>query len=180
LTKHLIARTVLCAVSNILLLVISIHLLNNLSPTFIDIMIGNANNDCYTQEETKVQKMGLEGYGKFAALLFACFVVFCCMVALLLYMIDRRKNYGITLSTAMETRIEEDDKYALSKIGKDSVYSYFVTDKVFGWVAAVATLSVQVVILVVFILASEANLQDDKIDIQFTWKCPPDTDVCAN
>jgi len=163
-----------------LLLLFSIQLLGNLSSIFIDIMIGNAHDDCYPQVETKVQTVGLEDYGKFAVLLFACFVVFCCITALLLFIVDRRKNHGITLSTAMETRIKEDDMYALSKIGKDSVYSYFVTDKVFGWLAALATLSIQVVILVVFILASEVNLQNDLTDIEFTWKCPRDTDVCEN
>ena len=59
--------------------------------------------------------------------------------------------------------------YALSKIGKDSVYSYFVTDKVFGWFIASATLVIQVVLLFIFINASEANLQNDGTDIQFTW-----------
>eukprot|EP00985_Skeletonema_marinoi_P007392 scaffold3237_cov148-Skeletonema_marinoi.AAC.1 len=80
----------------------------------------------------------------------------------------------------METRIKELDIYALSKIGKDSVYSYFVTDKVFGWIAALITLGIQFGIFVFFIHAAEANLQDNRTDIQFTWKCPRDTDVCSN
>jgi hypothetical protein len=73
-----------------------------------------------------------------------------------------------------------DEEYALSKIGKNSVYSYFVTNSIFGWLAAVATVVIQVGILAFFIIASEANLQDDIIDIQFAWKCPRDTDVCEN
>ena len=79
-----------------------------------------------------------------------------------------------------EKRLEEDDKYALSRIGKESVYSYFVTDKVLGWLVAFATLGIQIGLLFVFVVASEVNLQDDKIDIQFTWKCPRDSDVCKN
>ena len=74
----------------------------------------------------------------------------------------------------------EDDIYALGNIWKDSVYSYFVTDNRCGWVVALATLGVQFIILFVFVGASEANLQRDTIDVQFTWKCPRDTDVCAN
>ena len=102
------------------------------------------------------------------------------MVAFLLYITARRKNIGNSLTSEMETRIKENDMYALSKIGKDSVYSYFVTDKVFGWFIASATLVIQVGILVFFILASEANLQNDRTDIQFTWHCPRDTDACNN
>jgi hypothetical protein len=119
-------------------------------------------------------------YGTFAAVLFACFVVLCYIAALLLYEYDRRKNRDITLTLSMETRIKEDEDYALSKIGKDSVYSYYVTDNVYGWVAAFATIVMQVGLLVVFILASEPKLQDDKSDIQFTWKCPRDTDECKD
>eukprot|EP00985_Skeletonema_marinoi_P013753 scaffold6860_cov66-Skeletonema_marinoi.AAC.2 len=76
--------------------------------------------------------------------------------------------------------IEEANNYALRKIGKNSVYSYFVTDKFAGWLIAFATLGIQIVILIFFVIASEANLQDDRIDIQFTWKCPPDSDVCKD
>ena len=100
------------------------------------------------------------------------------MVAFLLYITARGRNIGNSLTSEMETSIKKVDMYALSKIGKDSVYSYFVTDKVFGWFIALATLGIQVGILVFFILASEANLQNDRTDIQFTWQCPRDTDVC--
>jgi len=101
------------------------------------------------------------------------------MVVLVFYTADKRKNRGINSTPAMEQK-RRDEEYALSKIGKNSVYSYFVTDKVFGWLAAVTTVGIQVGILVFFIIASEANLQDDKIDIKFAWKCPRDTDVCEN
>ncbi len=75
---------------------------------------------------------------------------------------------------------ENDDKYALSRIGRDSVYSYFVTDMRLGWLGAFGTLAIQVAVLIFFIKVSEANLQDDKIDIQFTWKCPRDSDECRD
>mmetsp|Transcript_22206 Transcript_22206/g.34304 ORF Transcript_22206/g.34304 Transcript_22206/m.34304 type:complete len:376 (+) Transcript_22206:3334-4461(+) len=138
-------------------------------------MCCNANDDCYPQEKTTVANFG---YREFAAVFFACFIVFCCLVALALYLLGKRKNRGNALSMSEERRLEEDDKYALSRIGKESVYSYFVTDKVFGWFIASATLVIQVVLLVFFINASEANLQNDGTDIQFTWQCPRDTDVC--
>ena len=80
----------------------------------------------------------------------------------------------------LENRLDKDEKYAMSKIGKDSVYSFFVTDKLYGWLIAFGTLASQAGILVFFIRASEVNLQDDIIDIEFTWKCPRDSDICSD
>mmetsp|Transcript_15753 Transcript_15753/g.26832 ORF Transcript_15753/g.26832 Transcript_15753/m.26832 type:complete len:401 (+) Transcript_15753:3-1205(+) len=118
-------------------------------------------------------------YGTFAAVLFACFIVFCCIIGLFLYHFDKRKKRGNSVRMSAERRLE-DDKYALSRIGKDSLYSFFVTDIPYGWLVAFATLGIQVAILVFFVMASEANLQDDRIDIQFTWQCPRDSDVCRD
>jgi len=141
---------------------------------------GNANEDCYPQEDTQIaEHLGLS-YSTFAALLISCFIALSCIVALSLYLFSKRKNRGNALTTSTVRRLEEDDKYALSRIGKSSVYSYFVTDKVLGWLVAFATLGMQVGLLFVFVIASEVKLQDDKIDIQFTWKCPRDSFVCKD
>jgi hypothetical protein len=123
--------------------------------------------------------MGLEGYTEFAAVCFACFFIVCCMVVLLLYVVDRHRKRGSASAPVMEQK-RRDEEYALGKIGKNSVYSYFVTNSKFGWLAALTTVVIQIGILVFFIVASKANLQNDTIDIQFTWKCPRDTDVCEN
>eukprot|EP00985_Skeletonema_marinoi_P011373 scaffold5398_cov70-Skeletonema_marinoi.AAC.5 len=47
-----------------------------------------------------------------------------------------------------------------------------------GWLTAFATLGIQIGILAFFVIASEANLQKDTTDIQFTWKCPRDSEWC--
>eukprot|EP00984_Skeletonema_dohrnii_P014278 scaffold5981_cov146-Skeletonema_dohrnii-CCMP3373.AAC.7 len=119
--------------------------------------IGNANEDCYPQEETLIAEHFGLNFGTFAAVLFASFIVLCCIVVLCSYFFNKRKNRGNTLTASTKRRLEEDDNYALSRIGKNSVG-----------------------ILVFFILASETNLQDDKIEVRFTWKCPRDSDVCKN
>eukprot|EP00985_Skeletonema_marinoi_P013682 scaffold6835_cov74-Skeletonema_marinoi.AAC.2 len=123
--------------------------------------------------------MGLT-YGSFAAVCLAGFIVLCCLAVLFLYFLGKRKNRGNALTISEERRLEEGDTYALSRIGKESVYSYFVTEKPVGWLAAFTTLAIQVAILAFFVMASEANLQEDTIDIQFTWKCPRDSDVCKD
>ena len=140
---------------------------------------GNANEDCYPQENTRVQERGFY-YGTFAAVLFAGFVALCGAVVFSVYLFSKHKQRGSAVTRSTERSREEDEKYALSRIGKDSVYSYFVTDKKRGWLVAFVALGIQVWLLVFFVIASEANLQDDKTDIQFTWKCPRDSDVCDN
>lgn len=141
-------------------------------------MCCNANEDCYPQEGTQIAEHPGLSYGTIGILLIASFAAFCCIVALSLYLFNKRKNRGNVVTMSTEIRIEEDDKDALSRIGEASVYNFFVTNKVLGWLAASVTLAIQVWILAFFLIASEANLQDDEIDIQFTWKCPPDSDVC--
>jgi len=148
-----------------------------LTPTLI-CMSGNANEECYPQEEEKLD------FVYTAIGLIAGFVASCCAVVLYLYFSNKRKknkNKGrrITLSMTMKKRRQkEEDKYALSRIGKESVYSYFVTESRVGWLVAFTTLLVQGVLLVFFVMASKSNLQDDKIDINFSWKCPRDSDEC--
>ena len=125
--------------------------------------------------------MGLVGYKEFAAVCFACFFIVCCLVVLLLYVVDRHRRRGSASAPAMEQK-RRDDEYALSKIGKNSVYSYFVTNSKFGWIAALTTVVIQIGILAFFIIASEANsnLRNEGKDVEFTWKCPRDKDECKN
>ena len=123
--------------------------------------------------------MGLD-YGRFTAVLFAGFVAICGVTVLSLYSFRKRKNRENALTMSTRRRIEEDDKYALSRIGKNSVYSYIITDLPMGWLGALGTLAIQFGILVLFVLVSEADLQDDKIDIEFTWKCPRNSYLCRD
>ncbi len=125
------------------------------------------------------EKLGLK-YVTFAIILFAGLVAFVCVVVLCLYLFHKRTNRGNVLTRSTEESRERDDSYALSTIGDQSVYSYFVKESLAGWVVAFTTLGIQVLSLIFFIIASEPNLQDDKIDIKFTWKCPLDSDKCRD
>ena len=105
-----------------------------------------------------------------------CFVVICAMVAHFVYFRHQKSNRRETVMRLPSG----DDDYALNFIGKDSVFSYFATDNLGGWLVALVTLSMQFITLFIFVRASEANLQKDTIDVQFTWKCPRDTEVCSD
>ncbi len=90
----------------------------------------------------------------------------------------KNRRYDPTLS--IQERFENDEEYALSRIGKESVYSYFVTDSRIGWLVAFTTLVIQVISLVFFVMASEGRPYDIETQIQFIWKCPRDSDKCFN
>ena len=141
-------------------------------------MCCNALDDCYPKGRRPVEKMGLT-YSTFGIVFFSIFfaICSCCVVGRLIYRIKTTQ-----LSMSMEP--EEDDLYAVSKIGKDSVYSYIVSEKLGvkrGCLIAFTTIAIQAFILVFFIKASEvSNLENNNIDIEFTWKCPPDDHTCDN
>lgn len=145
--------------------------------------------------------MGLTDYGIAAAAFFVAFLLVYGIVFIALYKCDQRKNCNpqtseeakpveedMTDDDAKDTRQkikaqeQEDYESALEQIGNESVYSFFVTEKDPCWkkVVAVITLLTQIALLVLFIVASEAKLQDEKTEIKFSWKCPRDSDTCKN
>lgn len=179
LTKQLCVRTVPCAVSKAythLLFYCVDSLFHNMTH-FIYTILGNLNEDCYPQEDTKVSKMGLS-YLTFAFVIFGCLFILFGITSLLLYLIKSKRGVVVTRrSSIMRMR---DEKYALGMIGSDSVYMYFVAKSKAGWFVALTTIVLQVWMLIPFLRASEVNLQDDQIDVEFTWKCPRDSDTCEN
>jgi len=87
---------------------------------------------------------------------------------------------------------DEDNQYALDTIGRDSVYRFFLGETWQGWTIAFLILATQfwmlsifvqaseLVLSDVFVKASELVLSDDKTDLVFAWKCPPDNYECKN
>ena len=100
------------------------------------------------------------------------------MVVLFSKLFDKRKNRGMEMDEEMMREREGDGEYVnvLNMLGNDSVYSYFATHKPTGYLLALATLATQVWILIFFI--QSASKSSDTLLLQFTWKCPPDSDVC--
>ncbi len=132
------AKVAPCAVSTVAEPFVQYHLLVGI-PLTKHHAPGNANLECFPQKKSHIEKVG-RNYGTFAALLVACFIVFCWVAVRFLYTFNKRRNRGEASTMSTERRIEEDDKYALSRIGNDSVYSYFVTDNRVGWLVALTTL----------------------------------------
>ncbi len=135
---------------------------------------------CNPQTRTRINKLGFN-YTSFAFVLLFGISLFSCVVNLFLYFFDKYKNRGIILTMSMQDRLEKDYKYALNSIGRESVYSYFVTGSRVGWLVAFTTLFIQFFSLIFFVIVSDANFRDyDKPQLQFTWRCPRESFRCIN
>ena len=136
---------------------------------------------CNPQTETRINKLGLT-YTSFAYVLLFGIALFSCVVNLFLYFFDKYKNRGNTVTMSMQDRLKEDYKYTLNSIGKESVYSYFVTGSRVGWIVAFTTLLIQFFSLIFFVIVSDTNFRDENLQpqLQFTWRCPRDSDECIN
>jgi len=125
-------------------------------------MCCNANEECHPPDPEHM-KFSLNS---FAATEFVLTVIYVSVR----YHFENRKN-----RRNAERGLEEDEKFPLDRFCKDSVYSYFATDSVVGWLIAGTTLGLQVS-MYVYIL----GIIDKKINKPFTWKCPRNSDVCKD
>ena len=76
-----------------------------------------------------------------------------------------RAQSNVHNPAAEAINIERDNSYALDKIGRDSVYRYFLSNDLWGWVMALAALLSQVRMSYLFIVGSEYDLSSDQTDL---------------
>jgi len=88
-------------------MVISIYLSHISSHELSLKLRGNVNDECFPQEKTRVEKMGLKDYGIAAAAFFAAFVIACCIAFYACYTYDKRKSCNP--QTPEETKPVEED-----------------------------------------------------------------------
>ena len=82
--------------------------------------------------------------------------------------------------TISET-VDRDHRYAIETIGNGSAYKFFLSEKRWSWVIALAVVVAQILMLYVFVLSSDdQDLSNDNSDLVYTWKCPRDGDVCRD
>ena len=165
------------AVSNPSLIIYRSNVIPNLSFS----LQGNKQGECLPKEETEVQSIGFSGYMEFTWVFFVALLAVCCLLALLSYAYDKRKNTRGQRTLHRQSTTDEDAKYAVNTIGHESVYQFLLGDNVWGWVIVLATILVQIGVLFVFVRGSEANLSTEgKSDVRYTWFCPRDVDKCTN
>lgn len=158
-------------------------------------MCCNADKKCYPQEEPRllqVQLPGFQSYSSFSLVLLAIMMGLCCFLVLMSYSWDFIKTSQSPQQTQFSFRglkrlssrylfsqSKADEKYALEHLGKGSVYSFFLSESVVGWLIALATVFSQIVMLVPYIQASEFDLGALQ-DIEYSWSCNPSDNRCID
>ena len=113
---------------------------------------GNAQEDCYPQEENFENVGFIENYQQLTGLFFLCLFIACCAAALTLYVKDKYKNRALPTSSMRRPSLSiRDQMYALDAVGDDSVYQFLLGKSRIGWMIALVTMGAQIWILFVFV-----------------------------
>jgi hypothetical protein len=148
-----------------------------LYPSYIS-YLGNAQEDCYPQEEWT---SGFTSYVQFSWTFIAILIAISCVLALSVYAHDKYKNHKIPRGSARRPSVtSRDKKYALNTLGASSVYQFFLGTSIYGWAIVLLTLAAQVGMLFVFVNGAEIDLSDDNVDLIYSWKCSRDQDECRD
>ena len=136
---------------------ISLHLKARilLSLTLLRFLSGNAQGDCYRNEDN-FENVGFIGnYQQFTGLFFLCLFIACCAAALTLYIKDKYKNRALPTSSIRRPSLSiRDQIYAWNVIGDDSVYQFMLGKSWMGWAIALVTMGLQIWLLFVFVKVS--------------------------
>jgi len=142
---------------------------------------GNAQEDCYPQKDSAVQKAGFTTYVQFSWVFLAILIATSCVLALSVYAYDKYKNRELPRGSLRRPSVtNRDKKYALSTLGDGSVYQFFLGTSITGWIIVLLTLATQVGMLFVFVEGAEVDLADDNVDLIYSWKCSRDQDDCRD
>ena len=121
-------------------------------------LLGNAQGDCYPQEYTSIQALGWKDYADFTWTVFAVFFGGTCFISMISFGVDGYRNRNQNLLVAEHVKhetAENDSKYALTMIGDDSVYQFFLGKSWVGWTIFLATIWAQFWILLLFVDVSK-------------------------
>ena len=136
---------------------ISLHLKARilLSLTLLGFLSGNAQGDCYRNEDN-FENVGFIGnYQQFTGLFFLCLFIACCAAALTLYIKDKYENRALPTSSIRRPSVSiRDQIYAWNVIGDDSVYQFMLGKSWMGWAIALVTMGLQIWMLFVFVKVS--------------------------
>merc|ERR1711957_284404 len=160
-------------------------------------MCCNKDGDCQPDVQPpllQVQALGFDSYKSFCGVLFGIIVGLCFILALVSYVADlnkdrlqqalltrRRSSRFLTRSSSeyLTEMANADETYAMKHFGEGSVYSFFLGDSVCGWLVALLTVAVQVLMLTPYIEMAEFNLSEET-DVKYTWKCNRSENACED
>lgn len=136
----------------------------------------NFDGDCFSNESTGIQQSGFANYMEFSWVYFVGVICCCVLLALLSYLQNLRNS---ALTTRSKAKTERDRKYALETIG-DSVYLFMLGTSIAGWSIAIVVVTIQICMLYIFVRGAEFDVQDDNVDLVYTYQCTRDSEECSN
>ena len=117
------------------------------SSSLLLLMSGNADGNCLPQEKANL----LQNPAFYSVVLLAIMIGLCCILGLTSYGIDTmQKSNRITRRFSLgraRRQSEADEKYAMKHLGEGSVYSFFLSESVVGWLIGLVTVTLQVCIV---------------------------------
>ena len=138
-----------------------------------------------------IQRFGIQSYEHFIWVFFVTVIAFSVILSFGSVLVDKCKRHKqsqlpsespcggqIPLRHTQLTNKARDRKYALEKIGKESVYHFLLSKSLTGWFFAIVVMVLQLVALSIFVSGAERDLSDDNSDLMYTWKCVRDKVDC--
>ncbi|KAL7544225.1 hypothetical protein ACHAWF_007605 [Thalassiosira exigua] len=146
-------------------------------------MCCNSNGDCHPTEPNKLEQVQLKGFENYAHFTWVFGLItfgFAFLLVMASSLYDKHKNASTPSSASSRLLADKDKVYALDTVGKDSVYSWFLSTSLFAWSIALTITAVQVALLIVFIFSARMIFSDSTSDFQYSWKCPRNSMECVD
>ena len=123
------------------------------SSSLLLLISGNADGNCLPQEKLNL----LQDPAFYSVVLLAIMIGLCCILGLTSYGIDtmkksKKSNYRMSIARRFSLgrarqQSDADEKYAMKHLGEGSVYSFFLSESVVGWLIGLVTVTLQVCIV---------------------------------
>lgn len=142
------------------------------------------------------------GYVEFSGVFIVLFIVVCCLIPGLRYFFTSRYGEQKTDLGPYQSDNEAEegrqsvasigsladrfkDRWSASSsesflemIGKESVYSFFLSSRRKHWAVVIPVVALQMLLLFFFVDAAQLNFADDKSDFIYAWNCPRNDEDC--
>jgi len=136
----------------------------------------NSKGDCHITELGMLEQL-VPG---FSTLVHFIWVLVCLLLGYALVVVSAASLHDWRKPPTGVTSVDQDKKYALDSIGRDSVYSFILGKRTWCRVLALAVVVLQVVALYFFVHAAQKDFSNDSSAYAYKWKCPRDSLECED
>ncbi|KAL7479414.1 hypothetical protein ACHAW6_005154 [Cyclotella cf. meneghiniana] len=144
-------------------------------------MCCNRRGECQSTERPMVLTENTQGlYRQLSRILLLSIFVFFVLLVPTSYSVNKHFKACSLTGTVSGELIEEEKHYALNAMGRDTVYSFFLTKFWTAWMVSLSVIAFQFAVFRYFVSAAEMNFEDEKSDFVYAWRCPRNIPVCKN